>query len=628
MRRNYLIAIYGLTLAGLVVGTVALTATFAAGMFNSWLLKIAAGGPVTTVTTECNGGDKSESSNPTDESASISIEPTNQTVRAGDPVTFRPTLQETGKVCFQWQRISSTDANWSDLKDTDRVQGARTPLLNLANVGDRDNCDRYRLVISSPKRRTVYSDSAGLLVVPKRVVNDAGNMIQVLLSETNEAFKNPMKGFRPTRYVTDHSFKPHEYASVYKHYIRYTDLEDTAADTVTKIVEWSNREWAGIEKENVKVIPRVVIYYPKQGEFWPEGVPHSPPPYREENWTGEILKQRLVAMILKLGRAWDSDPRVAAIELGLWGEWGEHHIDPAVVSSIPPDPADPTRIPPALQKAMGDAAVQAFTRKKVLIRYQKDTFADYRFGCYWDSFALPEDRASGEGEVAKAVWRTQMNSGEVAFDWGTQSAVGGSPDGALSNTAAADYINEWIKRTHTSSLGWISDYNTEIPEIRHNARLMQKLMGYRFVVKEASYSRKVQPGSKLAIEFTVTNVGSAPFYYPWPVQAALLREDRSVAWRGTFKADITQWIEGRDYSVFGQFAMPDALANGVYVLALSVCDPAGMLPSLRFANVNYYRGGWTPIGKVGLAAKVGDSNLTPFDSLAGDRSLRYVVTAR
>jgi hypothetical protein len=569
-----------------------------------------------------------ENAKPRGECAVITTEPANQTVREGDQATFVAILKGSGREFFQWQRMSLADGRWDDLKESEEVKGVGTPLLRLMKVGSHENGGRFRLVISSTDCPTAYSDSAGLLVVPRRNVVDDGAVAQVLLSETQEAFRNPMKGFRPTRYVTEHGFKPHEFASVYKHYVRYTDLEESATDTAARIVDWSDREWAGIEKDNVKVVPRVVIYYPNEGEFWAAGIPHGPSPESEGNWTNEILKQRLVAMILKLGEAWDRDPRVAAIELGLWGKWGEHHIDPAVVSSIPPDPADPARVPPAFQEAMGDAALRAFAVKKVLIRYPRDTFAGYQFGCYWDSFALPEDRASGEGEITKAAWRTQMNSGEVAFDWGTRAAVGGSPDGALSNTAVADYIIQWIRRTHTSSLGWISDYNAAAPKLRRNARSMQKMLGYRFVLKEASYSRHVQPGSKLAVEFTVTNVGSAPFYYRWPVQAALLRNDRSVAWRGTFEADIRNWTECQDYSVSGQFAIPDTLAKGAYVLALCICDPAGMLPSLRFANVNYYRGGWTPVGKVGCSERVGDPALGPFDSLADDHSLRYAVTER
>ncbi len=556
--------------------------------------------------------------------SAITVGPINQTAYAGDSVTFGVESHGTGMSDFQWQEMQAAQGHWTDLNDTDGVNGAETPLLRLTDVSRALDGDCFRLIIGERDRQPVYSDPARLLVAT-RIGTDRSGIVRVLLAESGEAFSNPMKGFRPTRYFKDPVFKSQEYASVYKHYIRYTDLEASPTDTVAKIIEWSNRAWAGIENENVKVIPRVVIYYPDNDEFWARGIPHSAPPYQESNWTNAVLRLRLVALIAKLGAAWDNDPRVAAIELGIWGKWGEHHIDPAFVSSTLPDVADPSRIPPEFQTAMGDAVTRAFRTKKVMIRYPRDTFRDYQFGCYWDSFALPEDRASGDGEIAKDNWRTEMNSGEVAFDWGTQAAVGGSPDGALSNTAIADYLVEWIVRTHTSSLGWISDYNPSVPGVEKRAQWMQKSLGYRYVVKEASYSSEVEPGSRLTVEIAVTNVGAAPFYYSWPVQVALLRQDLSVAWRGTLDADITHWVECRDYKVSGQFVIPGILPRGIYILALCICDPAGMQPSLRFANVNYYRGGWMPIGEIGISEKIGSTVLMPFEKLADDRSLKYVV---
>jgi hypothetical protein len=552
------------------------------------------------------------------------VEPINQTVRVGDSVNFGGKACGNGKSDFQWQRMKAAQGRWTDLADTEGLNGAKGPLLRLERVSRELDGDRYRVIIYTKDCPPYFSDPARLLVEPIEA-GDRSGLVRVLMSESSEAFKNPMKGFRPTRYFKDSGFRARAYASIYKQYIRYTDLEASPGDSVAKIVDWSNQAWAGIESENSKVIPRVVIYYPESDEFWAAGIPHSPPPYRESNWTNDVLKQRLVGMIAKLGMAWDGDPRVAAVELGLWGKWGEHHIDPSIISSIRPDVADRSRIPPDFQTAMGDAAARAFKSKKVLIRYPGDTFTAYKFGCYWDSFGLPEDAASGDGEIAKGNWRTEMNSGEVAFDWGSKEAVGGSPDGALSNTSVSDRLDEWIARTHTSSLGWISDYHEGVPEIERNAKTMQKSLGYRYVVKEAGYSSETGPDSKLIVEFTVTNVGAAPFYYSWPVQAALLRKNLSVAWRGTFDADITRWVECQDYKVSGQFVLPGTLAKGTYILALCVCDPAGMLPCLRFANSNYYRGGWTPIGEVGVSEKIGSTALTPFDTLAGDHSLKYFV---
>ncbi|MGO4375575.1 hypothetical protein AB4Z21_33435, partial [Paenibacillus sp. MCAF20] len=265
--------------------------------------------------------------------------------------------------------------------------------------------------------------------------------ITVNLTETQEAFKNPFKGFRPTRFMNDTSFSNHEYGTVFKHYIKYTDLENAASDSVQKIKDWSNAAWAGIESQNKKVIPRVFIVYPNGGEYWPEGVPHGDV---TTQWTTETLKNRLTAFIQKLGQAWDNDPRVAYIELGLWGNWGEHHIWPDKLA----DGTD--RMPLVFQTALGDAASQAFQNKKVQVRYP-DTFQNYNFGFLWDSFALIDDLSGGEGIAARNVWRTQVNGGEVAYDWGQKHIQpGDSPNDTLSDPIHRDYVIDWIKKTHTT----------------------------------------------------------------------------------------------------------------------------------------------------------------------------------
>ena len=216
-----------------------------------------------------------------------------------------------------------------------------------------------------------------------------------------------------------------------------------------------------------------------------------------------------------------------------------------------------------------------------------------------------------------------MNGGEVAYDWGTQAAVGGSPDGTLRNTELTDSVIGWINLTHTSSLGWIAAYRSRAPMVEANARAVQKSLGYRFVVAEASFPPYVARGGQMLAKLQIANNAAAPFYYRWPLQAALLRPDHSVAWIGTFSADITTWSPGCVSNVSQVFTLPGSLGEGTYTLALCIADPSGMRPSLRFANVNYYRGGWTPVGKVGVGKMAHDQKLDPFDDLKSDETLAY-----
>jgi hypothetical protein len=443
-----------------------------------------------------------------------------------------------------------------------------------------------------------------------------GVSMTVTLTETPEAFRNPMKGFRPSRYIQDTSFKDYEYTSTYKHYIPYSSLESSAGDSSQKIEDWSNANWGDLRTHNLKVIPRVTIVYPGTGEYWGD-IPHDGTP---AEWTTATLKARLVAFVAKLGQAWDSDPRVAAVEMGLWGKWGEHNIYPDQVEGS-------DRIPADFQQALGDAFNAAFKNKKVMVRYP-DTFAnDTNVGFYWDSFALPDDdnAGGGSGMVTRDAWRTQMLSGEVAYDWGDQSHLGGSPNGTLSSNANTDYVLGYVARLHASSLGWIAEYIPDGGAISANAARLQKALGYRFVITQATFTAAVAPGGSMDVSLTVANVGNASFYYPWPVEVSLLDDARKVVWSATFAAaDVTRWLPGAALSPLEGTFRP-TVSPGTYTLAVAVLDPAGNAPSLRFANTNYYRGGRTPIGRVavGGAPEAPAQDLGAFDGLKADDTLSY-----
>ena len=443
-----------------------------------------------------------------------------------------------------------------------------------------------------------------------------GDYVTIHYEPSDEAFANPMKGFRPARYVPDNSFPAGEYVSTIHHLIKYTDLENSPGDTAQKIIDWSNKTWAGLEQRNIKLIPRIIIVNPSygaNGQWWPQGLDTGP---EVERWVSETFKQRIAAFIKKLGEAWDNDPRVAAVETGIWGHWGEQHVWPLTL------PGGGDRIPPDVQKVMGDAFAQSFKNKKLMIRYPGN-FTDYDFGYYWDSFALPDDSGTGELIIGKNNWQTQMISGEIAYDWGDQSLLGGNPDGTLGSAANTDYVISWIKAARTSSLGWVANYNQANQNLKENAARMQKAFGYRYVVRQATYTHTVNSGDKLSVEFTVENTGSAPFYYQWPVELSLLNYQRKPVWTGLVAADIRNWLPERSYTVRGEFDIPESVPRGTYTLALAVLDPSGNLPSLRFANKNYYKGGRMPLGAIGIGQKPNSNSVGPFDSLYNDHTLYY-----
>lgn len=467
------------------------------------------------------------------------------------------------------------------------------------------------------------------------------------------AFKNPLKGF-----IAGLNGR-HEYATLSREYVRWKDIESSAADGPDKIVAYTNQRWKDVEKRNIKIIPRVFLEWPGKSAGANTGDPYTPyesyfpADMTPRDYTSDAFKQRLVRMIEKMGEAWDNDPRIAFVESGMIGPWGEQHHP------------SPTK---DVQQVMGEAFQRAFPHKRVMVRYPWQ-FEDFSFGIYWDSFAnkgweMREHVPRLEGKLANR-WQTAPMGGEVAFQIGQHdpkeipARVGRDPTDAVANHS--EWIARLIRRWHWTALGWISNYQRTNAQAAIGAERIQKTFGYRFVLDEVRYPGRVNAGGKFSVVFVVRNVGSAPFYYSWPVEVALLDPPtRQPVWKSVFaNVDIRQWLPGNfsdigqgtlvgqdkktqyfdwntggDYDlpapparVEGIFEIPGDLSHGEYILALSILDPAGNVPAVRFASANYFHGGRHPISQIGVGVRPAKFELDPkdFDGVKGDNTLFYEV---
>ena len=237
-------------------------------------------------------------------------------------------------------------------------------------------------------------------------------------------------------------------------------------------------------------------------------------------------------------------------------------------------------------------------------------------------------------------WKTQPIGGEITWNWGDLARFK-SFEEVVADKDAREYVMEQIRNLHCNHLGGITWADFNEPEFRKNAEILQKAMGYRFIINEFSYPKEIKVGAQFPISFKVVNSGSSPFYYNWPVEVALLDpESHQKVWGKILEeVNISEWMPGDNWSVDEhkyQIAPPtyhirknisiDApIAKGKYILALTVLDPAGMQPSLRFANENYFEGGYHPMGYIGIGESVADTRLNPdlFFDIQSDKSLKY-----
>jgi len=444
--------------------------------------------------------------------------------------------------------------------------------------------------------------------------------------------RNPLMGF------IGPSNGRQECATLSKDYVKWNLIEQSASDGVDKLRAYANAHWKGVEDLNIKIIPRVFLEWPKGSgqesywpilSYWPDDMPRD--------FTSAQFKERAVRMIEKM----------AFIERGMIGPWGEqHHPTPDA----------------AMQKLLGEACKRAFKHKLVMNRYPWE-FVDYDFGIYWDSFANPGWEMTRhvpelEGRLADR-WKTAPMAGEMAFSIDPASL---KPRLAKDPTEAvaehADELIRYIRRWHWTALGWVSDYNPKNPKAAAGAARVQSAFGYRFVIEEARFPSQAEPEAEFKVSFTVRNMGSAPIYYNWPVELSLLDpKTRQPVWKANFEGiDIRKWLPGDfsdkgkgrpagdkahagfewdtglDYDiapasnlVTGRFRLPSSLQAGEYLVALAILDPAGNLPSVKFAVVNYFKGGRHPLGRIGIGMESHKAEISPdeFDDPQSDQSLRY-----
>ena len=263
------------------------------------------------------------------------------------------------------------------------------------------------------------------------------------------ALRNPLKGFTTLNARTDH-----EWATLAHQYIKWNELEGVETDSVEKIRAFCDAKWKGYAEKNVKVIPRVYLHWSGADQkYWPTDM-------ETDDYTSPQFQQRVARFIEKLGEAWDNDPRVAFVELGLFGKWGEHHS---------PSPTA------ELQQFAGAAFEEAFPNKLVSVRHAWSEFQGFGFGEYWDSWAHYQQMwAHGqpirELNERTGLWRTNYVGGETAYDWGLwKTQPGQNATDSVSDPVHRDFVINTIRWLHCTQLRWIANYDAEDPTARAGA---------------------------------------------------------------------------------------------------------------------------------------------------------------
>ncbi len=458
--------------------------------------------------------------------------------------------------------------------------------------------------------------------------------------EYPNALTNPLMGFRPDS-VGNWNAKP--YTTIARHYISWNEINNSSTDGVQKIIDFCNAKWAGCEAANVKIIPRVILDW-NGGEYWPSYLTKG-------DYKSQKTRDAVVKMIAMLGQAWDNDPRVAWVQTGIVGKWGEQETPNVNTPMVAPDNATWASI-------MGEAFEAAFPNKMQLVRNQTDWTNEgfTEMGVYWDSFGRKGQYEGAWKDILKhnelGRYLVAPVEGEIVYNSSVVAAyMGSSPNATLSNPTYYNYLIDAIKQTHCSGLGWISIY-TPGPTTNAGANLVQKAFGYRFKISEFSCSARTEPGSTLTLNAKVKNIGSAVMFENYPVAFVLVNElTRQIVYQSVISGtDIRTWKPGSNYDwdpmsntngsrvylnpptdnlISASISIPSNIAPGQYLAGITILEPSTNKPGIFFAVPNFFKQSQTqPLCRIGIGADATSHSLAgvPFDDLVNDDARYYTST--
>ena len=399
---------------------------------------------------------------------------------------------------------------------------------------------------------------------------------------------NPLKGYC----LYTNAGKIHRPYSMVFQYVSWKELEPIEGKYAFEAWE---KKWEHPLAMGKHVVLRVYVDYPSKPSGLPDwlrnkGVQERV--YRDHgggkspDYNHPQMVLAMERLITAMGRRYNAHPRVAFIQLGLLGFWGEWHTYPR--SELFASEATQHRIVKAYQKA--------FPNKQLMARYADGVLAKYKgIGFHDDMF--PEDTDNGEDWSFLA----RMRRSGHADSW-KQNVVGGEmvPHAAGKWIGPQwAYTQEMLKRSHFS---WIGPYGPALDakvSREHQARsdVLVRKMGYQFRLLEIRLSKQVVADKGASIVIQGINEGVAPFYYPWPVNLAWFDAQGKFVFENKLPNDIRTWLPGK-FGLKVSVAVPPQ--SGIYQLGLGVIDPWTKKPAIRFANKMTSRNGWVILGNIAV----------------------------
>ncbi len=335
------------------------------------------------------------------------------------------------------------------------------------------------------------------------------------------------------------------------------------------------------------------------------------------NYNSQTLIAEHERMIRALAERYDEDSRIAFIQIGSLGHWGEFHNYPEDVSGKFPN------------VRVSDQYVQHyvdnFQQKLIGMRKPFPIAADHRLGLFndvlgdkgstqswlawirdgWSDIGLYLDPDQNAAQVQAAskmpdFWKSNFSGGEF---------TSGNPLLSLNDNTFMESLAQ-ARASHTSWLGPSSpaDYRVGADgvtqDVQENMDTLLKTMGYRFVLESAKHVASATKGTDITVTTRWNNKGVAPFYMNWPVAVALADAGGQLVPSTitvSTATDIREWLPGGNDAVL-PLRIPATVTPGIYTLLVAILDPDTDEPGIQLAIDGRREDGWHALDLLRVAA--------------------------
>lgn len=440
--------------------------------------------------------------------------------------------------------------------------------------------------------------------------------------EIEDVLNNPYMGWAPFAKEGPYS-QPH---SLVYTYVSWKEIEPVKGVFNWNIIETDNKfdYWHNNGK---KVILRIVSDYPRASshtdipdwlynEMSQDGTSYNSSDIGQgfsPNYNNSIFGANHQRLLKALAERYDNDPRVAFIQLGSLGHWGEWHTWPWSPSSGVFPGID-------IQNEYMQNYLDGFSNKIISVRRPFALARDNYTGLFndmlgekyatnefisWFNYGYVDDQGKSVHPHMKDFWKYAPSAGEFAYGNATQYL----------ETSTIDETLRQVKDSHTSWLGPCSPPSELVAGCPQQANLdkMLKTMGYRFVLESMTYENQVKQGSNLKVDMVWKNKGVAPFYYKWPLELSLSDTNGNIVARTITIEDIRTWLPGSK-SISQNLNIPSSLPDGTYNICISILDPSTDSPGVQLAIGNRRNDGRYTLGSLSIGASHTQYNYVPVET--------------